>query len=371
MHLRPGAIALGGLAIALAAGCASSGVVRVVDGRPVEGRFVSPRAYAYYARGASAEARGDLPDALRDYEAAVAEDEGADLWTRIGAVRCALLGAAGEGVIDAWRRAEVIDAAFEPLWRARARCELAAGHASSALVAAERALALDPEQVEASLVVADALAGVGRLEDARRLLGALLARSPTTTSAWRALRDLARRSGDAATLARATERLRTSAEHAPVVASERASERAAQVDRALVHGDLVTVRRLALAAHQPLAEVAVRAAALARPAAARELAETVLAADPHEGSALIALAAAADLEGDSAALDRALSAPLRSPPSPPSPLARLVLTELIARRVGPAPARAILDSTAPAPGEPDPLVDALASRLRVRLAPAG
>src|SRR6185295_8449728 len=61
------------LALALA-GCAEPGVTRIVDGRPTEGRFISGAAYAYFARGASAEAAGELIPAIRGFTAASVED---------------------------------------------------------------------------------------------------------------------------------------------------------------------------------------------------------------------------------------------------------------------------------------------------------
>jgi tetratricopeptide (TPR) repeat protein len=353
------------LVLATVTGCTSSTVVRVIDGTPVAGRFVSDRAYAYYARAADAEARGDLPDALGAYEAAAAEDDGAEIWTRIGAVRCALLGAAGDGVADAWRRAEAIDASYEPLWRERARCALAAGKPADALALSERAVALDPEQDEASVVHAATLERLGRAIDARRELEALVVRHPSSASGWRALRALAERAGDVGTVARASAHL-----GADAVAPVRANGTTwADLDRALLRGDVDVARRRALAEHLPLAELAVRAAALARPAVARPLAELVLAADPADGSARVALAAAADLSGDADALGRALIAPTSIALTPPSPLARLVLAELLARRVGPAAARAAYEAPAPeAVGrDADALYDEVERRLRARL----
>jgi hypothetical protein len=53
------AAALAGL-LGAALGCASPTVVRVMDGREVEGRFISEYAYTLYAIGADAEAHKDL-----------------------------------------------------------------------------------------------------------------------------------------------------------------------------------------------------------------------------------------------------------------------------------------------------------------------
>ena len=63
-------------------GCGGPAVVRVVDGRAEEGRFISQGAYAYYGRAATAEAAGDLASATRWLEAASALDpEGPEGWT--------------------------------------------------------------------------------------------------------------------------------------------------------------------------------------------------------------------------------------------------------------------------------------------------
>ena len=55
-------------------GCAEPAVVRLVDGRPVRGRYISEAAYALFARGAEAEMAGDLGAARRLFELAAAED---------------------------------------------------------------------------------------------------------------------------------------------------------------------------------------------------------------------------------------------------------------------------------------------------------
>jgi hypothetical protein len=113
----------------------------------------------------------------------------------------------------------------------------------------------------------------------------------------------------------------------------------------------------------------VRAAALGRAAEAREQAELVLGADPADTSARIALAAAADLAGDPAAVAAAMRAiPARG--TAPSPLARLVFAEALARRVGPDAARAWLGPAWPdAPASDDPLLAATAARVRTALSP--
>ena len=79
--------------LAMGAACSACAgapdVTRIVDGHVLEGPFVEPEAYAAFLRGAIAEERGDLPSALREYEAILSvDDDNPEIWTRIGAVRC-------------------------------------------------------------------------------------------------------------------------------------------------------------------------------------------------------------------------------------------------------------------------------------------
>src|SRR6185503_17134008 len=99
------------------------------------------------------------------------------------------------------------------------------------------------------------------------------------------------------------------------------------------------------AARVTASELAARAAALGRGEIARSQAELVLGADPADGTARVALAVCADLAGDDPALARAMA---ELPPARDarlvavSPLARLLLAELLSRRVGGEAAQAWL-----------------------------
>src|SRR3982750_699405 len=75
----------------LFAGCGSgSAVTRVANGRDIDGRFITPDAYAEYLAGVLLEERGDLRGAEAAYERALDEDGGAaEIWARLGRVRCA------------------------------------------------------------------------------------------------------------------------------------------------------------------------------------------------------------------------------------------------------------------------------------------
>src|SRR5262245_24928399 len=148
------------VAVAALCGCTETTVVRVIDGREIAGRFVSPQAYAMYARGAQAEAAGDLESARLEYTAAAREDsESAEIWTRIGAVSCAL--GRADDAQSAFVRAAQRSPDYEPLFRERAACALSRGtlppaDARAALDDASRALALDPNSEATALLYARA-----------------------------------------------------------------------------------------------------------------------------------------------------------------------------------------------------------------------
>lgn len=359
---------------ALTVACAEPGVVRVIDGREVEGRFVNDRAYALYAVGADAEARGQWDAALSSYGAAAEEDDSAEIWTRIGAVACRASSASRSKVEAdaAFDRAQARDADYEPLWRERARCDLATGDVAAAHAASTRAVELDPDRDETVVLHATVTERLGRAADAQRILEGLVTAHPGSVQAWQGLYDFARRRDDAALRRAAARRLR---ELAPTQAAalekiEVSLTPLAEVDAALARGDLATARRRAKAARLVPADVAARAAALGRSALAREQAELVLGADPSDATARVALAVAADLTHDDATVARAMSG---LPPSiaGASPLARLLFAELLDRRVGADAALAWLGTDAEGAAEADaidPLVDAARARARTRQA---
>ena len=398
-----GAIVAGGLA-----GCAAPTVRRVVDGREVEGRFVSDYAYALYGRAAYEEAQrgqaagaGEIglgidldPEpragrtALAALEAAASEDdESAHLWAAIGALRCRTPGADLDGANAALERARGLDPEYPLVYREIARCRVTAAAATrdpararalreEALVAAERAVRLDPDDVAAASVAASLLVGAGRATEALRLLRALTIRAPGSTEAWLALHAFARATHDDALAVRAARKAR---ELSPRLAAEIEAEvpalaPLAEVDEALRRDDLAAARRHAQRAHLTLAGLAVRAAALGHAAPARAEAAVVLAADPADLSARIALAVAADLARDPAALGAAMDA-IPAPPAaltPPSPLAGLLFAELLFRRVDEGAARAwlaALPAESPARAAPDDaLLLAVSARVRARFA---
>ncbi|MEP7120707.1 MAG: hypothetical protein ABJE95_07355 [Byssovorax sp.] len=393
------ALVAGGLS-----GCAGPTVVRVVDGREVLGRFVSDYAYALYGRAAYEEAQLDeargeggigrgAPSragrtALAALEAAASEDdESARLWAAIGALRCRPPGADLDGANAALERARGLDPDDPVVHREIARCRVTAAKAArdperaralrdEALAAALQAVRLDPDDVAAASVAASLLVGAGRAAEASRLLRALPIRAPGSTEAWLALLAFARATHDDALALRAARQARALSPRLAVEleAATPALAPLAEVDEALRRDDLEAARRHARRAHLTLGELAVRAAALGRVGPARAEAAVVLAADPADLSARIALAVAADLARDPAGLAAAMDA-IPAPPTAltaPSPLAGLLFAELLSRRVDEGAARAWLAAlpaeppAGPAPG--DPLLLAVSARVRARFA---
>jgi tetratricopeptide (TPR) repeat protein len=384
---RARALAAGLVFGAVIAGCGAPSVVRMIDGRAVEGRFISEYAYALYAIAADAEAHGDLTTALGAFEAAAQEDEESpQIWTRIGGLRCRIREEAARAP-EAFERARELDPDYEPLHREQAECALLRRRIDEARGHAARAVELDPNSEEPTLLYASILEASGRRAEAQTALRELAIRRPTSLRALRALRDLSARMGDTITAEQASEKLTrlagpssTSSEStggrppgAP--SGEIRASALGAVDAALANGDLQAARRLGRRARVLSSELAVRAAALGRASIAREQAELVLGADPSDSSARIALAVAADLAKDAALLERALAdlPPAAGPPLPlPSPLARLLFAELLDRWTGLDAARAWLGPEGAAGARvqvpADPLLARVEKRVRERLA---
>lgn len=373
--------------------CSPASVVRVIDGREIAGRYVSERAYALYARGADAEARGDLEGARIDYLAAGELDEdSAEVWTRIGAVSCAL--GRADDARDAFDKAASGDPGYEPLHRERARCDLAGARpgdasARAALDEAARSLALDPDSEEGALLYARAAEIAGDPVKAERVLRELVVREPGRAAAWRALLDFAERRSDAPLRARAASALAGLSRDAgtsafppgptsPIGAAPSTSAAArdvndttsaagaaslADVDAAVASGAIDLARAVAKRARLAPADLAVRAAALGKAALAKTQAELVFKADPTNASAAIALAVACDLLHDDAGIATAFADPAALT-TPPSPLARALLVELLLRRADREAAAAYAGSLPPAPADADDLLRTVTDRAR-------
>jgi predicted Zn-dependent protease len=338
----------------------------MVGGHPVEGRFVAGQAYAAYLKGVVLESEDQIEGALAAYDEAIAHDpDSAELWTRIGVLRCAARrkpdSAETGAPWEAFDRAVKIDPEYDEAWTGRARCHLKRGEVDAAVRAARVAVALDPDGAAPSILLAQALERQSKTDEARRWLDGLIARNPSSVEAHEAVIAFAARTHD--------EPRRLAAEEALVALrptrrreTTRDGAQLSAVDAALTSGDFDRARRLGLAARISSGAVALRAAALGKRSFALSQAELVLAADPTDGDARVAAIVAADLARDDAGLARTISA-LPAGGARLSPLATLLLAELLERRVGPAAKSAWMQGEPVAAGG-DALVEAVARRMR-------
>lgn len=345
-----------------ACGLGPAKVARIVDGKPIASRYVPPEAYAAYARGAYLEAAGDPEAAIAAYVDAVSADpESVAAWTRLGALHCSL--GRHQRSADAFDAAQSLDPGHEPLFRERARCEAARGRLDSAEELARKAVQLDPDAIEASLLLAALYEQKGDVELAARWLTALSLRHPASSSAWGALLTFSARHGRDASAERAARAL--------AQLSPRQRERVARLvpatglrqklDQALLASDLQAARELAIEAGVAPGALAVRAAALGRADLAAEQSAWVLRSDPENGDAVVATLAAAG-EGGAQRLDELLGG-MWGDVTPPGALGARLLAELLAQRVGRQAADAWLSAYGPLPSPKDPLEARVAAHL--------
>lgn len=333
---------LAGLAVCVA-GCfgGAASVTRFVGGQALPERYISPGAYANYAEGAVLQARGDLRGALSAYLDALAEDPvSAELWTRVASLRCRLHSGNAQAALS---RAERLDASYAPLWRERARCDLARGQTEAAIREAQKSLKLDPDDEETNLFYIRLCELSHNLAEERRWLDALVTERPRSVAAWKALLAYAKRHADRARLRRAAEALSIRAPGL-LPSLQRvvpALGISARLDRALSAGQDKTARRLALSLHLGPGQLALRAAALGRTDLARGEAELVLQADPSNSNAWVARLVAADLAGNDHAFERVLETPRAARPRL-SLLGANLWAGLLRRRIGEDAAKAWL-----------------------------
>jgi tetratricopeptide (TPR) repeat protein len=309
-------VAVAGLASLAATGCGSEPrVVRVYDGRIVQGRYVSPEAYAAFLRGALAEEAGDLKGAAVAYgQAAGEDDEDPEVFARLGEVRCKL--DPKDGNADrAFGRALTLDAGYAGALAAWSRCADARGRSSEALDLARRAVSEDPKNVELQALVVRGAA-------AREQAVALTLAHGEIAAAWDALGAWGRSHRDAELVARALEGLVHAAPMrslevekgavALLVGGELALARRVAsvlvdspremgvlgprdatvarlaVDEALVRGDRLVAVARATRGHVALAEVAARALVQGQREIAAAIATQVTEADPGaSGAAMV------------------------------------------------------------------------------------
>jgi tetratricopeptide (TPR) repeat protein len=338
----------------------------MVGGHRVQGRFVADEAYAAYLKGVVLETQGRLEAAMAAYGEAIDHDpESAELWTRLGVLRCSEAlrsGGKSAGPWDAFRRASEIDPTYEETWTEKARCHLKRGELGDAASAARVAVSLDPDRADPAILLALVLERQGHEEESRRWLDGLVAREPWSLAAHEAMVAFATRTRDDVRRQASEEALAVlRPPRADGKAPRRDSASLADIDAAIERGDFDRARRLALGARISSGALALRAAALGSIPFARAQADLVLAADPGDGDARVAATVAADLARDDVALERAVSAMPRVG-APLSPLATLLMAELLARRIGPDAQRAWMDAAGPLAKSDDPLVAAVAAR---------
>lgn len=348
------------------AGCERHLVPRSADGEVKLGRFIPGAAYEAYARAAVAEQDGHLAEAEAELRRAAELDDGPETWARLGAVLCKR-GRVEESA-DAFSRAVESDPEASITERELARCALSQDRASAAVEITGRAMLLDPSDDDILAIRADALSKTGDRAGALRLLVSRVVARPAPAELRRRLAALAAELGDTAAA-------RIASDAPPSIAWNDPKERAlaapaprptlADLDGALLAGDR-QLRHLALRAGVSQGELALRACALGLPRAATELSETLAAADPSNAAAVVARAAASDLSADEGALAAAVRVQVDAPAVPLSGLGRLVLAELLARRVDRDAAAAVVAGELEVP-RADALEEAVRVRVRARL----
>jgi len=377
----------------LACGGGGGRVTRVIDGRVVVGRFVTPEAYALFLRGAIAEGSGALHEAIAAYEAvAKVDDKDPEVFARIARARCARDPGDAKAK-EALERAFALDADYGPAFAAAAAC----GDTG----AAERAARAEPRDAGAQIAYArteapaaararlleltleqptngDALDALASWADAHDDLDLLVlalgesARRVPRLDATTAKRVLALagegQTARARRVAAALLDARALAERggAPLDEATRAAVGRLAVDEAAERGDEPALRRRAIAARLPIAEAAARAAFATRFDLAASLARATLAADPNDAGARMVLAASADARGDATAMRAAFASASRSRTAPAGACA--LLARSLMRASSPDAARTALGNVSCDPIARD---DGLVVSLWVDLAARG
>lgn len=298
----------GAACVWLVSGCSpyGSGVTRIVDGRTQEGRYIPVTAYADYALASYLEATGEPEQAENAYMRALADDpRSPEMWTRLAALRCRRQAMSG---ISAIKRALDLAPDYEPAWRAKAACHLGAKQLEPAQAAAERAVALDPEQERATLLLAEIYEARGDSQRARTWLNAWVVLHPSSDIGWTALLELAEREGDLVNQLRARRALKLHQDpmRAPALSAPRSGKPPEdELDNAIAGGDLDAARRACVALHLPAVEVAIRSYLRGNFKLTRTQAQLLLSADPSNSDARALLL----LLGDEAASTELWAAP--------------------------------------------------------------
>jgi tetratricopeptide (TPR) repeat protein len=286
----------------------------VVAGRTIEGRYITPEAYAAVMKAELLVAEGRLEQALGAYEfASEVASYSPAVWTRLGTLACQL---ERDDATEAFAKAEALDHDYEPLWRERARCALSQGNVQAALQAAQRAASLDPKRAESTVLVANALSRLGHHQKA---------------SAWRRAYDLRHSlTAPAQTVALAATPADPSSRLLDAPGGPHCSGGPEALDHALRRDDLFAARACAVALHLAPSELALHALEIGLPSAALQQAQLVLSANPLDGDARVAALCSSDLLRDEARFRSLLILPTGF--SELSPLAARHLERLLIRR---------------------------------------
>ncbi len=356
---------LGPIALLLVAACGGAGpsVTRVVDGRPIEGRFMAPLAYELFLRGAIAEETGQFDEAIAAFERTAHLDPyDALVWTKIAESRCKK-NMHDPRIVEALTQALRVDPEFGPALALDATCG-ASPQNETAVAQAQRAMAAEPTDAVLAATMENVIASRAHAEsDARdRLVG--LAVAHPTAGAWGALFQWGNaHADDVLSLMAAKQLAHTSAmwtqalcdrikELAGDGALTEARALAAAVldgpaphltdplcarlaiDEALARGDRDAVTRRTARTHVALSEVAARSLVIGNTSIALDLATLVTSADPADTSARMVLAAAGEARGDLDVVARAMSS-ARTPTAVPSAAVQLVFARALQRAGAP------------------------------------
>ncbi len=310
--------------------CASSGeVTRIADGTREDGRYIDASAYSAYSRAALLEAAGDVRGALDAYEAArEADPESADVVTRIGALHCRADPKQPGRALKAFDQALELDPTYAPAFAARARCLESRGELKAALDQALQAVQHDALPVEQTELVVRLLFALGRKQEAWTWLEALVAQQRSSLQAWRLFRRFAEQDADATRLRRA----RLAEQALGIVPPAPGPDRDDSLDALLMAGDLDGARREVVSRRWKPSALALRAVELGAYELALTQGQSLLAADPSDSDAWIAVLVAAEQLHDQATFQRTLRA-LDIEALSPSPRAAELFAGLLARRV--------------------------------------
>jgi Tfp pilus assembly protein PilF len=336
-------------------GCSILGsyeVVRKVHGREVVGPAIGMAAYEAYLRGAIAEAQKAFPQAEQSYKRAFQEHPSAEILVRIAAVQCQQ---GSPSTPSTFHRAEVEEPTYSLVYYEQAVCLDKQNKTKEAKVKLVQALSLEPDNVKYALFFVDLLEKLNQLPEADQWLLNLEVLYPNSKAVHEKLVRHARTYKQVGRLLRL--------QLAGIHPQTKESYPLQAVDDALLRSDLEQARSLAIKAHLNSGTLALRAAALGAYQPALEQADLVLAADPNNTDARVALLVSADVLAHLAGIQQGTTFRFAKP-EPLSPMAGLLLSEMLLRKVGPTAGQHLL-KLLPTTEQPakDPLLLAVHQRV--------